>query len=78
MSGMNLGQFQAMMGGAQLPIPAIAQQVLDQLLQQLSRGGAWKQAAVNIINGITYSPERHRGGCFQGGEGAGEGERRRR
>jgi hypothetical protein len=40
---------------ASLPIPSAAQKVLDQLLAELAKAGAWKQAGVNIINGITYS-----------------------
>jgi len=42
-------------GGGGLPIPAAAQKVLDALLEQLSKSGAWNQVGVSIINGITYS-----------------------
>ena len=42
-------------GGGGLPIPAAAQKILDQLLQQLSKSGAWNQVGVSIINGISYA-----------------------
>lgn len=42
-------------GPPQLPIPAAASKALDALLAELAKSGAWKQAGVNVINGITYS-----------------------
>ena len=52
------GMYSGTSGGASsapLPTPAAAQQALDTLLAELAKAGAWKQAGVNIINGITYS-----------------------